>query len=327
MSVTLESIAKMSNVSVATVSRVLKNKTNVSVKKRDSVLMAAEALGYPLPATSEHRIAAVVRGDTNLVSPDGQGFESVVARAIARYLKNVGYGLDILTLRAAVSTDIDGYLILGGAHEPDLLERLEGAKSPVVMVGAPSSPDVNCVTADYARGVRDAVAHLAAGGRRKLGLVNGSDVTPTSEEKRWSFAASLLEQDLTFAAGAVSIAEGFDMEAGYRATQTLLRRVPDVEGILFASDHYAVGGLRALREQGKRVPEDVAVVGFHDFPIAEFAEPALSSVRIDMKRLGEIAARRLLDLLNNPDPNRLRIVCPVELVVRASSAAKPGSKA
>ena len=111
------------------------------------------------------------------------------------------------------------------------------------------------------------------------------------------------------------IAEGDFTEAGgYRAMQQLLARRPDA--VFVASDIMAIGALRALREAGLRVPEDVAVVGFDDLPQAARTEPPLTTVRQPIYRLGAMAVDSLLDLIEHQDSSPRRIVLPTELVVR-----------
>jgi LacI family transcriptional regulator len=113
------------------------------------------------------------------------------------------------------------------------------------------------------------------------------------------------------------IVEGDFTEAGgYRGMHTLLARHPDA--VFAASDMMAFGALRALREEGLRVPEDVALVGFDDVPQAARSEPPLTSVRQPIYRLGTTTVDSLLDLIEYPDSSPRRIVLPTELVVRAS---------
>jgi LacI family transcriptional regulator len=116
------------------------------------------------------------------------------------------------------------------------------------------------------------------------------------------------------------VAEGdFSETSGYMAMQRLLSREPDA--VFAASDSMAVGALRALREAGRRVPEDVAVIGFDDMPFAARTEPPLTTVRQPIYRTGVVAAESLIDLVRSPDANPRRIILPTELVIRASCGA------
>jgi DNA-binding LacI/PurR family transcriptional regulator len=102
-------------------------------------------------------------------------------------------------------------------------------------------------------------------------------------------------------------------------TQRLLAEAPDVDAIAYASDTMAIGGVSALREASRRVPNDVAVTGFYDYDIARFTDPPLTTARVDFQTMGAIAARRLLMLINEPDGQAWTIVMPCPLVVRSSS--------
>ncbi|HEY7615696.1 MAG TPA: substrate-binding domain-containing protein, partial [Terriglobales bacterium] len=116
------------------------------------------------------------------------------------------------------------------------------------------------------------------------------------------------------------IVEGdFTESGGYAAMQQLLPRQPD--GLFAASDVMAVGAFRALREGGRRVPEDVAVVGFDDMPFAARLDPTLTTVRQPIHRLGAVAAETLIGLIESDSTGPRRIVLPTELVVRASCSA------
>jgi DNA-binding LacI/PurR family transcriptional regulator len=112
----------------------------------------------------------------------------------------------------------------------------------------------------------------------------------------------------------------FDAGSGYAMTQRLLAEAPDVDAIAYASDTMALGGVSALREAGRRIPDDVAVTGFYDYDIARFTDPSLTTARVDFQDMGAIAARRLLMLMNEPDGQAWMIVTPCPLIVRASSS-------
>ena len=103
-------------------------------------------------------------------------------------------------------------------------------------------------------------------------------------------------------------------------TQQVLSEAADVDAIAYASDTMAIGGVSALREAGRRVPDDVAISGFYDYDIARFTDPPLTTAHVDFQAMGVIAARRLWMLMNEPDGQAWAIVTPCPLVIRASSA-------
>ena len=112
----------------------------------------------------------------------------------------------------------------------------------------------------------------------------------------------------------------FDAESGYAATLDLVRRSPELDAIAFASDTVALGGLRALKELGRRVPTDIAVTGFYDYEVSRFTDPPLTTVHVDWLCAGEIAAHRLCTVLEEPDALAWASVIPTSLIVRSSTA-------
>ena len=118
------------------------------------------------------------------------------------------------------------------------------------------------------------------------------------------------------------VESGFTETGGYAATQRLLPTGPDA--VFVASDMMALGTLRALRGAGRRVPEDVAVVGFGDMPFAEHSEPPLTTMRQPVQRTGIVAAETLLDQIGNPEAQPRRILMPTELIIRASCGSVKG---
>ena len=111
----------------------------------------------------------------------------------------------------------------------------------------------------------------------------------------------------------------FSAESGYQHTHVLLDQCPDLDAIVFADDIIALGGMRAIKEQGYRIPHDIAVTGFGDYTMTDFTDPPLTSVQFDMYRMGVIAAQRLCMLFENPDDYPWLIRIPTSLVVRQST--------
>jgi DNA-binding LacI/PurR family transcriptional regulator len=220
----------------------------------------------------------------------------------------------------------DGALVLSArAHDP-LPGRLAAAGIPCVTAGRPSGappdgagarPTVGYVDADNLGGAEAAVAHLVARGRRTIGTVAGpADMVPGAD-RRTGWEKALREAGRP--AGAALVAEGDFTHAGGRAaTEALLGRVPDIDGLFAASDLMALGALDALRAAGRRVPGDVAVVGFDDSELARTTEPPLTTVRQPIEQLGTEMARLLVAQLDDGAPPTGIVLC-TELVVRKSS--------
>jgi LacI family transcriptional regulator len=159
------------------------------------------------------------------------------------------------------------------------------------------------------------VTHLLRLGRTRVATITGPQNMIAGADRLAGYTAALRGRGC-IPDPSLIVDGGFNETGGYRAMQQLLPLRPDA--VFAASDIMAIGALRALREAGVRVPEDVAVVGFDDLPQAAHTDPPLTTVRQPTYRLGTMTVDSLLDLIEYPDSSPRRIVLPTELVVRAS---------
>ena len=335
---TVRQIAQQANVSAATVSRVLNDYPYVDETTRAAVLRTAESLGYTLKAAPRSTQAAktillLARTDDALRESEifaSSGIEGPIHRAAQPILEQRGFTVRLQRTcmddpheaeQYAADSSVNGLIFMGGMVNRELIAALQRVGLPLVVAGAHVNPlQVNCVIADYLDGMRRIIEHLLATGRRRIALVNGPCTTTSSEEKEKGFRLARARYGM--AAEPVSVSCGdFEAGSGYAMTQQLLAQAPDVDAIAYASDTMAIGGISALRESGRRVPDDVAVTGFYDYDIARFTDPPLTTARVDFQAMGAIAARRLLMLMNEPDGQAWTIVTPCPLVIRDSSCA------
>ncbi|MCD6289431.1 MAG: substrate-binding domain-containing protein, partial [Anaerolineae bacterium] len=214
---------------------------------------------------------------------------------------------------------IAGLIFIGGLVNRSLLHNLLTTSVPFIVAGSHVRPlRASSVMGDYHHGMEQAVTHLIERGRRHIGLVNGPDTTTSSAEKFRGYRLALALHELPFEPAYVVSSE-FSMEASYRQTLRLLEQAPHIDAIAFAEDHMAVGGLRALREMGRRVPDDVAITGFYDHEISLFTDPALTSVHFDIPLMGRVAAQQLCMMIQDPHGASWDVVLPTQLVVRDST--------
>jgi len=331
----IRAIAERSNVSIATVSRVLNNRENVSDDTRRLVLQAAQELGYPLPEAA--RQSMVFRSVLVLMRPDSEpsamsnlgygAFESAVWRGVEAVLTAKGVAVKLQQSamtpadadRIASEAGVAGLILLGGVVASQFLARLQQLGLPFVAVGSHAHPlHTNYVMADVMNGIRLAVEHLLARGRTQIGLVNGPPTTGTSAAKLDGYRLALALHDLPFAERTVTAAE-FTPDAGYEQTVALLNRYAEMDAIVYGDDRMAIGGLKALRDAGRRVPQDVAVTGFGHLDIARYVTPSLTTVGFDLQAMGKKAARRLYDLLEDPDDCPWGIIEPTALIIGEST--------
>ncbi|MEE4544990.1 LacI family DNA-binding transcriptional regulator [Streptomyces sp. V4-01] len=342
---TLEAVAARAGVSRATASRVVNGGAGVRGPLVERVRQAVDELGYipnqaarTLVTRRNDAIAVIVAEPETRVFTDP--FFAQQVRGISRELTGHDNQL-VLLLSDGASDDgrlgrylagghVDGALILSLHADDSLTGLARGAGVPVVIGGRPTWSEEHTgrgtlyVDCDNRGGARDAVRHLAGLGRRRIAHITGPLDQPASVDRLDGF------RDVLPDTPAELIVEGdFTPDGGARAMRLLLERSPDLDGVFAASDVMASGALRVLRERGRRVPEDVAVVGFDDMvSVAEWTDPPLTTVRQDIEEMGRLMARLLLRSLAHataPGSGDLQppllssIVTPTRLVVRASA--------
>ncbi|MEO3749597.1 LacI family DNA-binding transcriptional regulator [Streptomyces sp. B6B3] len=336
---TLEAVAAHAGVSRATVSRVVNGTPGVRPELRERVKRSVDALGY-VPNSAARSLVTRRTGAVAVVIAEPEArvftdpFFAQQLRGISRELAAHDTQLLLMLLESRDDYDrIDRYLAGGhvdGAlmfslHTDDPLPATAAASGlPTVFGGRPhwpgaaDDPDVLYVDTDNRDGARQAVRHLLERGRRRIAVITGP-LDQTSAADRLdgyldALGAPRADPEL--------LAHGdFTVEGGERAMSWLLDRPAERPDAVFAgNDLMATGALRALRARGLRVPEDVAVVGYDDLDPASWAEPALTTVRQDVQRMGELMAALLLRRLGRaPGPAPASVITPARLIVRDST--------
>lgn len=322
----------MAGVSIASASRVL-NGHGASAETERRVREAAASVGYVPNAVA--RSLQAQRTDMLALAVEDIGNPVYVAmmRAIEEVAAGAGYRLQVHATGADVAGEVelldglarryvDGLVIspirITDAH----LTALTRVPTPVVVVGSlpedmPDGKPIDNVRADSHTGVGLAIRHLVEKGRRRIGFVNGPLDTVPGAARQAGYLDALDAAGLPFDPDLVEPAD-FHYSAGRAATRRLLDRA-EPDAILCANDLIAVGALHALLAAGKRVGEDVALVGMDDTDLAEMSFPQLSSVSLGSAERGRLAAELLLARLAEPGRPAQRITVAPTLVVRASS--------
>jgi len=334
---TLDAVARAAGVSRATVSRVVNGNPRVSPEARKAVERAVERLGYiPNPAA---RSLVTRRSDSVglvIAEPAVRLFEDPffprLLRAIGTELADRELQLVLLMpqstreesriQRYLVSGHVDGALLVSLHGDDPLPSQLATAGVPVVVGGRPpKNSRVSFVDVDNVQGGRSAAEHLIARGRRTIATISGPADMPAGIDRLAGYREALATAGLERHASLEAAAD-FTLEGGEAAMAGLLRVRPDLDAVFVASDLMAVGALRTLRAVGRRVPEDVAVVGFDD-SVAPTLDPPLTSVRQPIEEMGREMVRLLLDRLSHPSTVPRRVILEPRLVARTSSEERP----
>jgi LacI family transcriptional regulator len=211
---------------------------------------------------------------------------------------------------------IEGVVLASVVMDDPIFDALLTRGLPFVVVGRhPTNTRVSYIDVDNMNGAREMVAYLLRLGYERVATIAGPQNMIAGVDRQQGYLVALRDRGIIPDPRLIVEAD-FTEEGGHLAMQRLLSLAPDA--VFVASDAMAVGALRALREAGKRVPEDIAVVGFDDMPFAARTDPPLTTVRQPIQRLGSLATETLIDLINHPDAPARRIVLPTELIIRAS---------
>jgi LacI family transcriptional regulator len=210
---------------------------------------------------------------------------------------------------------LDGVIVASAALDDPLIPDLLSDGVPCVSVGRHPNEDVRYVDVDNVGGAVMAVEHLVRLGHRRIGALTGRRDISAGQDRLQGYLRALeahqipQEEDL--------IVEGdFTERSGVLGAQRLLQAEPSA--LFVASDTMAVGALKAIRQAGREVPQDIAVVSFDDIPVASATEPPLTTVRQPIRRMATVAVETLLDLIEHPGSGPRRIVLPTQLVIRES---------
>jgi DNA-binding LacI/PurR family transcriptional regulator len=319
-------VAELAGVSHQTVSRVLNHHPNVREQTRLRVLAAIQELGYrpnraaKALATGRTESLGVIAQPSTLYGPASMQSAFGQAATEAGFSVNVASlrALDVASMSAAVDQLLDqqvaGIAVLAPVMIPDAALAAVPDDLPVVLIDADPGQRRSNVRVDQFEGGRTATRHLLDAGHPTVWHVSGPADWFDSRDRLAGWRAVLQ------AAGAEVppvIPADWSARAGYQAGQ-MLARMPEVTAVFAANDHLALGILRALAEHGRRVPDDVSIVGFDDVPEAEYFWPPLTTVRQDFETLARAALELLAGQLRGEPPGQSRTV-PVELVVRAST--------
>ncbi len=330
-------IARKAGVSRSTVSRVLNGEGYVSDKTRQKVLAVIEAENFtPNPAartlvTNRSEVIGIVIPDSlkNILATENSHYYSTLLQGITEESHQRDYAT-LLWVGHASETETTYYQrilrnrLMGGllivasvAGSSFLVKQLIRNQTPFVQIGRPMEflEQINYVGVDNVKAAEQAVKHLLSLGRRRVGTITGTPDNADSQDRVEGYRQAL--RSMGFAIEDDLIAEGgFSKDWGYTGMKKLLRH--NVDAVFAASDLIAVGALQAIQEIGLKVPEDIALVGFDDLPLATQVTPNLTTIRQPIAQIAAKAAQLLLDLIEGRVSGPLQVLLPTQLIIRES---------
>jgi DNA-binding LacI/PurR family transcriptional regulator len=336
-SLSIKDIAKESGASLTTVSLVLNHRDHrISEATRRRVVDAVNRLGYR-PSRLAQALQAQRSGFLAILVPRlHRAFADVyfgeLISAIHDYASKTGYKvllevahpefIQTVQHRELFDRDIvDGMLCIGVTNKDDYLGDFADGTRPMILVNnyLPNTR-LNSVRCNYEQAGRLAGEHLVGLGHRRIGLIHGAPEVQTTADLRVGFVAAL-------AAAGVGLTSAYEVdglfteEGGAQAAATLLARDPGLTAVLAGNDKMAIGAISGLKHAGRRVPQDVSVVGCDDIHQGAFADPPLTTVHTPIYDIGQQACRRLLELVNGK-VEAVQEVHAVSLTVRESAGPR-----
>ena len=306
---TIKEVAEMAGVSTAAVSRYF-NGGSLSEEKRKKIKKTIDKTQF-----SPNALAQTMRtgksGNIGVIIPDIKSHSmSRVLTGLVSSLENDNYYAiigctygekekEVQFIETMQRGSLDGIVLMGTVMTPHLKETINDCKIPVVITGQ-NFKGLTCVYHDDENAMHD-MAELVLKKRKKVAFIGVNEAdTATGKSRRKGVEKAFINNGLDFSKAPRETAS-FTAESGYEAGKRLVAAHPDIDGVICASDHIAHGVMRAFKEAGKKIPEDVSVTGVGDSWADMISEPQLTTVGLYYEDCGKVAGDLLLEMINDPD--------------------------
>jgi LacI family transcriptional regulator, repressor for deo operon, udp, cdd, tsx, nupC, and nupG len=326
----IDEVARKAGVSTATVSRVMNGSPSVKASTRARVEAVISQEGYSANRLARNLRTAESRLLLTMVPDFSNPFYAEIVKGIDSVARKNGYHLLLCDTGASLTAErtyfdmlrtrlADGAICL----DPDSTQRAMASETRKLQWVAccefdPKGP-VPYVGINNAKAAQDAVRYLVERGRRNIAFINSDERFLYARQRKDGYMAALAQAGLTPFEGAIVKTEGLTFDDGRRVATRLLANPTRPDAIFAVSDTLAIGAMQALHEAGLRVPEDVAVIGFDNVPLAAMVQPALTTIAQPMFRLGENAALLLLERMRDPGMPPVGTLLDHELIIRGSA--------
>jgi DNA-binding LacI/PurR family transcriptional regulator len=338
---TLVDVARLAGVVPMTASRAINGSGYASEEVRERVLKVARQLHYR-PNVLARQLKGQRLNAVGILLPDiANPFSSELLRGIKEVLVKAGYTAFVATadrsidqersaLQAFVDHRIDGLLVAtrGTQLGDEALREITRRGVPLVTIGRPVKiPAVDWITADHWRGAYDVVSHLIQLGHKRIGFIGLSEGPDRSPRRYEGYCAALRDAGLgvvaEYAVGSV-VAPAFATEQdGYEGMMTLAKLKRPPTAVFARNDFAAIGALRAAHTLGLKIPQQMAIAGFDDIPVATYTVPPLTTVRQPIAEQGREAAKLLIGRIEKTQPGKAKHICmDCRLIVRESTDPK-----
>ncbi|UOE93547.1 LacI family DNA-binding transcriptional regulator [Alkalihalobacillus sp. LMS39] len=329
---TIYDIAQKTGFSIATVSKVLNNYTDVNEKTRKKILDTVNELGY-LPNANARSLTTKKSWTIGVVFVEALNIgmkHPLFSGVIESFRKRVEQSsYDLLFVSRNIGNEkksylehfryrgVDGVVIVSPLHFDSEVQNLLESDIPTVFIDM-HSRDASVVFSDNRHGSELAVDYLHSLGHRKIAHIAGHEKTFAGEERLKGFLEACQKNHLDIPAEYIVNGGYFGFEGGENAMSALLSLEDKPTAVFAAGDSMALGAMKVANDMGLKVPEDISIIGFDDIEIAKYTSPALTTVKQNTDMLGNQAADLLLQQINEKSKLTVAMTIPVELVKRDS---------
>lgn len=328
-------VAKELNLAPSTVSKVLNNNGRVSKETRERVMAYVKEVGYIQDASArilkskKSYTLGILFSDISLVGLEHPFFSSIL-QSFKNYVEKQGYEIifvvnkvgdrEMSYLEWCLTKKVDGVLLVSGNLNNPLIKELVHSEIPCVSTDFIMN-ELTTVISDNEQGIELAVNYSQKLNRHQIDMISGP-ATSIAFQLRLEHFERLMKPELH--PYFIIEAKGFGYQAGFDAAIRLLEQATRLpECVIVTSDDLAFGAIRGLESKGFKVPEDIAVIGFDDINFARIYSPALTTIRQDKKMIGEMAAIKLIQMIQELTPKKQDLIkIPVSLIERASTKIK-----
>ena len=332
--ITMADVAREAGVSLMTVSRALNNKDGISVETRQQIMEIIEKLGYR-PSSIARSLVTQRTGTIGLVVPDvSNPYFSGIAHGVAEVANTKGLSVLLCDTEEEVEQElnfitvleekqVDGILIAAPRQQTGNIVPLLARHRNVVVINrrfddAPSfSASGYVINDDYAGG-RLATRHLLENGHRTVGFLAGPSTSYGSRRRQQGYRAVLEESGIRYNQNYVRYCPP-TVHGGCEAALQMLAEHPEVSALFCFNDMVAIGALQAGAQMGRRIPEELAIVGYDDIPMASWVNPSLTTCQVPFEEMGRLATRLLISQINHCLDDCQNTVLMPALIVRASA--------
>lgn len=332
--VTLRDIAEHLGVNTSTVSRALNPETSkmLTDEQNRRVRQAAEELGY-VPNTMAYALKKGRSMAIGIIIPDLMNpvFPPIL-KGVMNYLNKQSYtsiiaysendiDLALTEIKRMKGRQVDGFILAGSFREDPSVDFCVDHKIPAITVGRSVDKNVvDKIVIDNESGMQQALEHLQALGHKRIALISAPQNISDGYERYTAYCNLLADSGIKVDDELIVEAEAFTLEAGRKATRELLSRGASFSAVIAANDLVGIGCIEEMEKQNLHCPDDVSVIGFNNMPYLDQFRVPLTTIEIPRARMGEKAAKMILERLKNPDMPLQHIVLEPRLLVRRSTA-------